>query len=59
MKYKYETFEDYFEETEKFAMRLERFHEEFDKVPYERRTRMIEWLEASFNCGREYMNGKN
>ena len=37
MKYKYETFEDYFEETENFAMRLERFHEEFDKVPEKKR----------------------
>ena len=54
MKYKYKTFNDYFEELESFSHRLARFHEEFDQVPLERRKRMIEWLEAAFECGRMY-----
>ena len=54
MKYKYEVFDDYFEEVENFGMRLERFHEEFAEVPIERRQRMIEWLEAAFECSRKY-----
>lgn len=53
MQYKYEKFEDYFEEIEGFCLRLERFHEEFSEVPMERRQRMIEWLQAAFECGRE------
>jgi len=61
MKYLYENFEDYFEETEKswdndeenYSMRLERFHEEFAEVAIKRRQRMIEWLRAAFDCGRE------
>ncbi len=51
--YKYSTFKDYFEEIENYCLRLERFHEEFSEVPYERRKRMVEWLEAAFKCGRE------
>lgn len=54
MKYKYEVFDDYLEEIENFGMRLERFHEEFSDVPSERRQRIIQWLEAAFECGRKY-----
>lgn len=53
MRYEYKNFDDYFEEIEGFCLRLERFHEEFSEVPMERRERMIEWLRAAFDCGRE------
>jgi len=53
MKYKYEKFEDYFEETEGFGERGERFFWEFEEIPIERRRRMVEWLRAAFECGRE------
>ena len=54
MKYKYEVFDDYFEEIENYATRGERFYDEFDDVPIETRKRMVEWLEAAFECGRKY-----
>lgn len=54
MKYKYEKFEDYFEEIEGYCLRLERFHDEFQALDYIKRERMIEWLQAAFECGREY-----
>jgi len=53
MKYKYQTFEDYIEEIEGVCLRLERFHEEFEKVNPKLRERMLEWLNAAFECGRE------
>lgn len=56
--YKYSTFKNYLEEIENYCLRLERFHEEFSEVPYERRQRMVEWLEASFMCGREMQKVK-
>jgi len=56
--YMYSTFNDYFEEIENYCLRLERFHEEFSEVPYERRMRMIEWLESAFKCGREMQKVK-
>ena len=56
--YKYSTFKDYFEEIENYCFRLERFHAEFSEVPMERRMRMIQWLEASFKCGREKQNAR-
>jgi hypothetical protein len=53
MKYKYKTFDDYFDELENFSMRGDRFHEEFQALDYIKRDRMIEWLKAAFECGRE------
>jgi hypothetical protein len=53
MKYKYEKFEDYFEEIEGYGERGERFFWEFEELPIERRRRMKEWLKAAFECGRE------
>ena len=53
MKYKYETFKDYFEEIENYCLRLERFHDEFQALDHIKRERMVEWLQAAFECGRE------
>ncbi len=53
MKYKYEKFEDYFDEIERFSDRGERFWWEFGELSIERRRRMVEWLKAAFECGRE------
>ena len=56
MKYKYETFKDYFEEIENYCLRLERFHDEFQALDHIKRERMVEWLQAAFECGREKKN---
>jgi hypothetical protein len=53
MKYKYEKFEDYFDELEGSGERGDRFFWEFEEIPLERRRRMKEWLKAAFECGRE------
>jgi len=53
MKRRYKQFSDWFEETENYGMRLERFHEEFSMLDYVKRERMIEWLEAAWHCARE------
>jgi len=51
--YKYSTFKDYFDEIENYATRGERFYDEFQALDYIKRERMIEWLQAAFECGRE------
>jgi len=53
MRYKYEKFEDYFDEIEGYGLRNERFFWEFEEIPIERRRCMKEWLKAAFECGRE------
>lgn len=50
---KYKSFEDWFDETEIFAMRSERFYDEFSEISTEHKERMIEWLRASWLCARE------
>ena len=49
---KYKDFDAWFDEIENYGMRGERFHGEFFMVEYERRTRMIEWLQAAGDCAR-------
>jgi hypothetical protein len=53
MNYKYEKFEDYFNEIERFDERRERLFWEFEELPIERRRRIVEWLRAAFECARE------
>jgi len=50
---KYKTFDDWFDEIENYGMRMERFHEEFSMLDYVKRQRMIEWLQAAWECARE------
>lgn len=50
---KYKKFEDWFEEIENYGLRLERFHDEFSMLDYVKRERMIEWLQAAWDCARE------
>ena len=50
---KYKTFDDWFEEIENYGMRLERFHDEFSALDHIKRQRMIEWLQAAWECARE------
>jgi hypothetical protein len=50
---KYKTFDDWFDEIENYGMRMERFHEEFAMLDYVKRQRMIEWLQAAWECARE------
>jgi hypothetical protein len=45
----YETFYDWFHETENFAMRSERFYEEFQHMTPQR---AVEWLQAVWECSR-------
>lgn len=49
---KYKDFDDWFDEIENYCLRGERFHDEFSRVEYETRKRMIEWLQASWECAR-------
>ena len=49
---KYKTFDDWFDEIENYGMRMERFHEEFAMLDYVKRQRMIEWLQAAWECAR-------
>jgi hypothetical protein len=55
MKYKYETFDDWFDEVENYGGRFERFYEELhnakDSVHLADLTTL--WLRAAFDCGRE------
>lgn len=53
---KYKSFEDWFDETEIFAMRSERFYDEFSEISTERKERMIEWLRAAWICSREHID---
>lgn len=48
---KYEKFEDWFDERENYATRMERFLDEFGQ--HQGRARMIEWLRAAWDCARE------
>ncbi len=52
--YHYNTFEDWFDELEKFSFRSERWTETMDM--YSKKdiinTKAIEWLKAAFECGR-------
>ena len=52
MKYKYETFEDWFDEIENYGTRSERF---LSTLPNDimLSDSMIQWLRAAFDCGRE------
>lgn len=52
MKYKYETFEDWFDEVENYGTRSERFLSVLpDDIMLS--DSMILWLRAAFDCGRE------
>ena len=50
---KYPEFKDYLYEIENYGDRLERFYEEFQHVDYKTTQRIIEWIEAAWNCARE------
>ena len=52
MKYKYETFENWFDEIENYGTRSERF---LSTLPNDimLSDSMIQWLRAAFDCGRE------
>jgi hypothetical protein len=52
--YEYEYFEHWFEETENYSFRSERFfqHLELLKTERERREFCENWLRAAFTCGR-------
>lgn len=50
---KYAKFEDWFDEIENYGMRSERFYDEFSELDHIKRERMIEWLEAAWNCARD------
>lgn len=54
MKYEYETFEDWFYETENYSFRGDRFYEELQYMSEER---LKEWLRAAFECGRSVSSG--
>ena len=56
---KYKDFDDWFDEIENYGMRGERFHDEFSMVEYEKRKRMIEWLQAAWDCARMQECKKN
>ena len=45
----YEKFDDWFEETERFATRGERFFEEFETMDVHR---AVEWLKACWECAK-------
>ena len=53
---KYNTFDDYFWEIENYGTRGERFHEEFQHADLKTKQRIIDWLQASWDCSREEMN---
>jgi hypothetical protein len=51
--YHYETFEDWFEELEKYSYRSERYYETL--AMYKKKeipAKALEWLMAAFECGR-------
>jgi hypothetical protein len=51
--HKYGTFEDWFDELEKFSFRSERFFETMSMYSEDEKTaKTIEWLRAAFECGR-------
>lgn len=58
MSYKYDTFEDWFNELEKFSFRSDRYYETLNM--YSRKEiiniKALEWLRAAFECGREKKN---
>lgn len=58
MKYKYDTFEDWFDEIENYGTRSERF---LSTLPNDimLSDSMILWLRAAFECGREYEYERN
>ncbi len=60
MSYNYDTFEDWFDELEKFSLRSERFRETMEMYSKEDiiNGKAIEWLRAAFECGREKKIGK-
>ena len=49
---KYKDFDDWFNELEGYCMRSERFLDEFDALDYIKKQRLIEWLQASWDCAR-------
>lgn len=54
MRYEYETFEDWFYETENYSTRGDRFYEELQYMGPER---LKEWMRAAFECGRSVSSG--
>jgi hypothetical protein len=52
--YEYETFDDWFDETENYSFRSERFFQHLDLLTNEpERTKFIEnWMRAAFESGR-------
>lgn len=52
MNYVYKKFDDYLNEIEGYGCRGERLSWEFDELSIEKRKRLVEWLQAAFECGR-------
>lgn len=53
MQHKYQEFDDYLFEIENYGTRFERFHEEFQHIDIPTKQRIIDWMQASWNCARE------
>lgn len=51
--YKYKTFDDYFWEAESYATRGERLYDESPQLNYAAQKRLVEWLQAAWQCARE------
>lgn len=49
---KYLDFNSWFNEIENYGTRMERFHDEFQALDHIKQKRMIEWLEAAWQCAR-------
>jgi hypothetical protein len=50
--YRYETFDDWFHELEKFSFRSERFFETMSMYGVKDTEHIMPWLKAAFECGR-------
>lgn len=58
MQHKYPEFDDYFYEPENYATRFERFYDEFQHVDMDTVRRMIQWMQAAWQCAREEQDEK-
>lgn len=47
-------FEDWFHETENFSLRAERFYDDLVYYQEDRPERIVEWLRAAYEAGREH-----
>jgi len=52
--YKYPNFEDWFDELERYSFRSERFRETMEMYGNENIEKIMPWLRAAFECGREW-----